>query len=86
MGYSLPGSSVHRIFQARILDGLPFPPPRDLSNSGIKPVFPASPVLQVGSLLMSHQGSSEHHKKELLLLLLLLLLRRFSRVRLCATP
>ena len=49
-------------------------------------MFPASPVLQVGSLLMSHQGSSEHHKKELLLLLLLLLLRRFSRVRLCATP
>ena len=64
-------------------NGLPFPSPGDLSNSGIEPVFPASPVLQVGSLLMSHQGSSEHHKKELLLLLLL---RRFSRVRLCATP
>ena len=27
MGYSLSGSSVHGILQARILSGLPFPPP-----------------------------------------------------------
>ena len=45
MGYNLPGSSVHRIFQARILDGLPFPPPGDLSNSGIEPVSLAAPTL-----------------------------------------
>ena len=35
---SLPGSSVHGIFQARILEWLPFPSPGDLPNSGkIKP-------------------------------------------------
>ena len=40
--YSLPGSSVHGgILQARILSGLLFPPPGDLSNPGIKLVSPA---------------------------------------------
>ena len=34
MDCSLPGSSVHGIFQARML---PFPSPGDLSDSGIKP-------------------------------------------------
>ena len=33
---SLPGSSVHELLQARILSGLPCPPPGDLSNSGIE--------------------------------------------------
>ena len=56
MGYSLPGSSVHRIFQARILDGLPFPPPRDLSNSGIKPVSPVSPAFRTDSSLTEPPG------------------------------
>ena len=41
MDHSLPGSSVHGIFQARILEGLPCPPPGDLSNPGIKPISPA---------------------------------------------
>ena len=45
MDYSLPGSSVHGISQARILEGLPCPPPGDLSNPGIKPVSLASPAL-----------------------------------------
>ena len=35
MDCSLPGSSVHGIFQARLWNGLPFPPPRDLPNPGI---------------------------------------------------
>ena len=35
------------ILQARILDELPCPPPRDLPNTGIKP---RSPALQVDSL------------------------------------
>ena len=39
---SLPGSSVHGIFQARIWSGLPFPSPGDLPDPGIKPVSPAS--------------------------------------------
>ena len=38
MDYSPPGSSVHGILQARILGwGLPWPPPVDLPNPGIKP-------------------------------------------------
>ena len=41
MNCSLPGSSIHGIFQARILEWLPFPPPGDLPNSGIKPRSPA---------------------------------------------
>ena len=35
--WSLPGSSVHRIPQARILSGFPCPPPGDLPNSGTEP-------------------------------------------------
>ena len=34
--------------------GLPFPPPGDLLDPGIEPVYP---VLQVDSLPLSHQGS-----------------------------
>ena len=42
MGYSKPDSSVHGIFQARILEWkLPFPPLRSLSHSGIEPESPA---------------------------------------------
>ena len=37
MDCSLVGVSVHGIFQARYWIGLPFPPPRDLPNSGIEP-------------------------------------------------
>ena len=42
---SLPGFSVHGIFQARILGGLPFPSPGDLPDPGIEPVSLASPAL-----------------------------------------
>ena len=37
MDCSSPVSSVHEILQARLLDGLPCPPPGDLPNPGIKP-------------------------------------------------
>ena len=37
--------------------GLPFPPPSDLPDPGIKPVPPAAPALQADSLPLSHQGS-----------------------------
>ena len=50
----LPGSSVHGILQARILEGVPVPSSRDLSYPGIKL---ASPTLQADSLLLSHWGS-----------------------------
>ena len=42
---SLPGSSVHGIFQARILLWVPFPTTGDLSDSGIEPTFLAPPAL-----------------------------------------
>ena len=46
MDYSLPGSSVHEILQARILKWV-FPYPGDLPKPGIKP---GSPAFQVDSL------------------------------------
>ena len=51
---SPPGSSVHGISQARILEWLPFPSPGDLPNPRTEPT---SPALQADSLLLSHQGS-----------------------------
>ena len=39
MDCSPPGSSVHGILQARILEWLPCPPPGDLPYPGIKPGF-----------------------------------------------
>ena len=47
MDYSLSDSSVHGIFQARILSGLPFPSPGDLPDPGIEP---GSPTLRADSL------------------------------------
>ena len=47
MDCSLPGPSIHRILEARILEWLPCPPPGDLPDPGIEPV---SPALQVDSL------------------------------------
>ena len=43
--YSLPGTSVHGIFQAEILDGLPIPTPRHLSYPGLKLSSPKIPAL-----------------------------------------
>ena len=58
MDYSPPGSSIHReILRARILEGLPRPPPGDLPNPEIEPTSPEAPALQADSLLLSHQGS-----------------------------
>ena len=37
--------------------GLPFPPPEDLPDPGIKPTSPAYPTWQVSSLPLSHLGS-----------------------------
>ena len=47
MDCSLPGFSVHGIFQARVWSGLPFPSPGDLPDPGIKP---RSPALQADAL------------------------------------
>ena len=48
MDYSTPGSSVHRIFQARILEWVVFPSPRNPPNPGTEPKALTSPVLAGG--------------------------------------
>ena len=53
MDYSPPGSSVHGIFQARILEWVAIPSPGDLPNPGTEP---RSPVLQADSLLFRPPG------------------------------
>ena len=45
--YSLPGSSIHEILQARILEWVSIPFSRDLPNPGINP---GTPALQADSL------------------------------------
>ena len=47
---SRPGSSVHGIVQARVLEQLPFPPLGYLPDPGTEPSFPVSPALQADSL------------------------------------
>ena len=56
MDYSLPGSFVHGISQARILDQV-FPFPGDLPHPGIEP---RSPELQVDSLLTELPGKPNY--------------------------
>ena len=56
----LPGSSVHGILQARILEGLPFPPPGDILDPGIKPTSAVSPALQEDSLCAEPSGKPLH--------------------------
>ena len=87
MDCSPPGSCVHGILQARILEWLPCPPPGDFPNPEIEPASLMSPCMslmhwQVGFLPLAPPGKPLRKG----LLLLLLLLSRFSLVRLCATP
>ena len=53
---SLPGSCVHGVLQARILEWLLFPSPGDLPNSGIKP---GSPALWANSLPSEPPGKPQ---------------------------
>ena len=57
MDHSPTGSPVHGIFKARILEGLPLPPPGDLPDPGIKMVSPVLPWL-VDSLPLVPPGKS----------------------------
>ena len=45
MDYSLPGSSIHGILQARTLEWVDVPFFWDLPNPGIEPVFLTSPCI-----------------------------------------
>ena len=51
--YGSPGSSVHRILQARIKRGWPLPSPGDLPDPGIEPTTPS---LQADSLPLEPLG------------------------------
>ena len=53
MGYSPPGSSLHGIPQARILERVAMPPPGDLPNPGMKPMSLKSPALAGGFITTS---------------------------------
>ena len=53
MNHSPPGSSVHGILQARILEWLPCPPPGDLPDPGMEPKTPEAPA---GGFLIAGSG------------------------------
>ena len=58
MDCSLPGSSVHGIIQARILEWVAISFSRgDLTDSGIKPMSLVAPTFQAESLFLSHLES-----------------------------
>ena len=58
MDCSPPGSSVHGIFQARILGGLPCAPPGHLPNPGIEPI---SYVSCIGRQILNTSTTWEAH-------------------------
>ena len=64
MNYTQPVSSVYGILQARILELVPFPSPRDLPDPGIEP---RSPALQADALPSEPPGKPlwEHITKKL---------------------
>ena len=51
---SLPCSSVHEIFLARILEWAAFPPAGELPDLGMESASPVSLALQADSLLLRH--------------------------------
>ena len=63
MDCSSPGSSVHGIFEARILDWVPFPSPGDHPNPGTELTSPASPVL-AGRFFFTEPHKQQPHKQQ----------------------
>ena len=53
MDCNLPDSSVMKFPRLEYWSGLPCPPPGELPNPRIEPVFPATSALQTGSLLLA---------------------------------
>ena len=64
MDCKLPGSSVHRVFQARILEWVAIPFSRALPEQGLNPCLQCLLHCQVHSLPLSHLGSPTvyHHR------------------------
>ena len=50
LGCSVPGCSVHGIFQTSILEWVAYFPPGDLPDPGVEPEYPVSPAFQADSL------------------------------------
>ena len=61
MAWSPLGSSVHEIFQERILGELPFPSPGALPNPGTEPTPLAFPTLASGFFTLCHLRSPGRH-------------------------
>ena len=59
MDCSSPGSSVHGISQARILEWVAIYFSRDLPNPGIKPALFAGPVSCIGRWILNCQATRE---------------------------
>ena len=57
MDCSLPGSSVHGVLQARILEWVAFPPPGDLPDPGIQLTSPVAPSIAGGCFTPEQPGS-----------------------------
>ena len=55
---SSPASTVHRIFQARILEWIAISTSKDLPDPGIEPASAASPALQACSLPAEPLGNT----------------------------
>ena len=53
---SLPGFSVHGIFQASTLEWVAYFPPGDLPDPVVEPEYPVSPAFQADSLPLSYWG------------------------------
>ena len=72
MDYSLPGSSVHGISQARILEWVAISSPGDLPNLGVEPVSPAlageffttEPPLEIYSLVDETKFSEKQDEED----------------------
>ena len=62
MDCSLPGSPIHGILQAKILERSPCPPLGDLPDPGTEPMSLASPALQVGSLPIAPRGKCDTYR------------------------
>ena len=60
MVWSLPGSSVHGILQARILEWVAMPSPGDLPNPGIKPASLMFSALACGFFTTSTTWEAPH--------------------------
>ena len=61
MDYSLPGSSVHGILQAKILEWVASLPPGDLPNPGIELTSPASSAF-AGKFLTTEPPGKPQYK------------------------